>query len=265
MNTTSKNGSTNNTAPNKAKGKGKDQHLAERIAPAKLLWKNAATPVSEIFDDVYYSTHNGLEETRYVFLRHNQLAERWQALPQHRQTCFTIAETGFGTGLNFLATCEEWVKSGTNHGTLHFISVAKHPLNKADLTKALQSWPVLNAYAEPLIEQYPPLVTGFHRLEFPRLNIKLTLIFDDAISGFAQLNASVDAWYLDGFAPSKNPDMWQPALFEQIRRLSHKGTSLATFTSAGLVRRGLENVGFKITKHKGFGRKRERLLGNFLG
>ncbi|MCG8673664.1 MAG: bifunctional tRNA (5-methylaminomethyl-2-thiouridine)(34)-methyltransferase MnmD/FAD-dependent 5-carboxymethylaminomethyl-2-thiouridine(34) oxidoreductase MnmC [Pseudomonadales bacterium] len=243
------------------KGKGKDQHLAELVKPAELQWHDNGTPVSTQFDDVYYSSNNGLEETRYVFLQHNQLEARWQLLPDTARESFTIAETGFGTGLNFLAAWQAWKNSPIEKATLHFISVEKFPLERKDLAKSLSTWSELKPLTEQLIDHYPPLVTGFHRIEFPKDRIKLTLIFDDAIKGFQQLIGGVDAWFLDGFAPSKNPDMWQPELFEQISRLSKKRATLATFTSAGVVRRGLESVGFEIKKHKGFGHKREMVSG----
>ncbi|MCG8316706.1 MAG: bifunctional tRNA (5-methylaminomethyl-2-thiouridine)(34)-methyltransferase MnmD/FAD-dependent 5-carboxymethylaminomethyl-2-thiouridine(34) oxidoreductase MnmC [Pseudomonadales bacterium] len=240
---------------------GKNQHLAEAVTPATLNWKDDSTPVSDQFDDIYYSTENGLDETQYVFLHHNQLMERWRQLKDTANSVFTIAETGFGTGLNFLTVCAAWQQQPLCNARLHFISVEKFPLTQQDLQKALTAWPSLQSYANQLISHYPVLVKGYHRIEFPALRISLTLIFEDATTAYQQLTGKIDAWFLDGFAPSKNPQMWQPELYDAIKSLSHRGTTVATFTAAGAVRRGLESVGFSIEKHPGFGHKREMISG----
>ena len=226
-------------------------------APA-LSWGEDGAPHSSQFDDVYFDKESGLEETRYVFLQHNQLYQRWQTLTQAN---FVIAETGFGTGLNFLCAWQAFEAQSPADKTLHFISVEKYPLSKAALTKALAMWPSLQAYSDALIQAYPEVCHGFHRIELAEGRIQLTLWFGEAATGFEQLNANVDAWFLDGFAPSKNPEMWSDLLFQHIRRLSHKGTSFATFTAAGIVRRGLQSVGFDVRKVKAFGIKREMAIG----
>ena len=236
---------------------------------AQLHWSDDGQPISTQFDDVYFSRADGLAETRYVFLQHNRLSERWQALATQGTTDFTIGETGFGTGLNFLAAWQLWQQLAPQQATLHFVSVEKYPLSKTDLSQALALWPELAPLARMLIDAYPGHTgQGFHRLHFDQGRVQLTLIIDEASAGFEQLlrsdhplhqtdNAKIDAWFLDGFAPSKNPEMWRDELFDQIARLSCRGTSLATFTAAGIVRRGLQRVGFAVEKVPGFGHKRE--------
>ncbi|TQV67771.1 bifunctional tRNA (5-methylaminomethyl-2-thiouridine)(34)-methyltransferase MnmD/FAD-dependent 5-carboxymethylaminomethyl-2-thiouridine(34) oxidoreductase MnmC [Exilibacterium tricleocarpae] len=240
---------------------------------ARITWDAAGQPVSADFDDVYFSRADGLAETRHVFLHHNHLARRWRDLPAEKNGSFTIAETGFGTGLNFLAAWMLWQQAAPPSWQLHFISVEKFPLADVDLSRALHLWPSLQPLAEQLLAAYPPAPTrGFHRRHFGP--VTLTLIIDDAAAGLAELLAAdhraveqpaapVDAWLLDGFAPAKNPQMWSPALFDLIGRLSAPGTTAATFTAAGVVKRGLQDAGFDIEKVAGFGRKRDMLRARF--
>lgn len=240
---------------------------------AILEWDADGQPLSSSFGDVYFSKANGLEETRHVFLHHNQLPERWRQLAEDSH--FVIGETGFGSGLNFLAAWELWLETAPASAQLHFITVEKYPLNKADLTRALALWPGLKPLADLLIEAYPCFVgRGFHRLNFMDGRIKLTLIIDDAAEGFARLLASdhplfertgpkADAWFLDGFAPAKNPQMWSGQLFSSIGKLSCAGTTAATFSAAGLVKQGLRSAGFSVHKVAGFGRKREMVKAEF--
>ncbi|MBD5769868.1 bifunctional tRNA (5-methylaminomethyl-2-thiouridine)(34)-methyltransferase MnmD/FAD-dependent 5-carboxymethylaminomethyl-2-thiouridine(34) oxidoreductase MnmC [Marinomonas colpomeniae] len=224
-----------------------------------LNWGEDGAPHSSQFDDVYFDKESGLEETRYVFLQHNKLLERWKAL---QKNVFVIAETGFGTGLNFLCAWQAFLDSeASDDKQLHFISVEKYPLTKDMLTAALNMWPSLAAYSKELIEAYPTVCHGLHRIELAQGRIQLTLWFGEAEEGFAALNANIDAWFLDGFAPSKNPEMWTEKLFQHIHRLSHQGTTFSTFTAAGIVRRGLQAVGFDVQKVKGFGQKREMAVG----
>lgn len=223
---------------------------------ATLAWQNN-TPQSLAYDDIYYSSEDGLTETQYVFLKHNRLPQRWQ-----KKTHFTIIETGFGTGLNFLATWQLWDHAHTKQSHLHFISVEKNPLSLQDLRQALSRWSTLAPYAEKLIRHYPPAITGFHHLPLTS-EITLTLLWGDAVEMLSQLVGTADAWFLDGFAPSKNPDMWSPGLMRQIVRLSYLGTTFATFTAASTVRKALASVGFEVKKAQGFGKKREMLYGSF--
>ena len=249
---------------------------------ASITWDENGLPISSQFDDVYFSKNSGIDETRFVFLHHNHLPERWKTLSAG--SVFTIAETGFGTGLNFLAAWQMWREHAPADATLHFISVEKFPLSRDDLERALCLWPELNDIAQLLIAQYPPVdARGFHRLNFGA--VQLTLIYADAIAGFSQLLAienpgpkvqscacgfsqyaranCVDAWFLDGFAPAKNPDLWTDDLFQLVAKLSHTDTTFATFTAAGIVRRGLAAVGFTVEKVPGYGSKREMLRGIF--
>ncbi|WP_295802326.1 bifunctional tRNA (5-methylaminomethyl-2-thiouridine)(34)-methyltransferase MnmD/FAD-dependent 5-carboxymethylaminomethyl-2-thiouridine(34) oxidoreductase MnmC [uncultured Microbulbifer sp.] len=245
-----------------------DQHKSGPAQNASLEWRENGQPVSSAFNDIYFSTASGLEETRYVFLGQNHLPERWRALEQH--DVFTIGETGFGTGLNFLAAWQLWRKLAPTGAQLHFVSVEKFPLRLQDLKRALYLWPELAEFTGPLIEQYPLfLAPGVHRLRFDG-GVHLTLIIDEASSGFESLllddpqrDSRVNAWFLDGFAPSKNPEMWSQALFRAIARLSAPQATFATFTCAGIVKRGLKDAGFEIRKVPGFGHKREMLRGEF--
>ncbi|MFC4348457.1 bifunctional tRNA (5-methylaminomethyl-2-thiouridine)(34)-methyltransferase MnmD/FAD-dependent 5-carboxymethylaminomethyl-2-thiouridine(34) oxidoreductase MnmC [Kordiimonas lipolytica] len=220
----------------------------------ELGWRGNA-PVSKAFDDVYYSAENGLEETDFVFLSGIGAPDIWKGRDH-----FVIAETGFGTGLNFLATWKKWQESGAD-GRLTFISVEGYPLSEKALKEAHSTFPEIEPYAEQLRAAWPPAATGFHPREFANGQVRLILIFGQAAEAFASLSGSVDAWYLDGFAPAKNPDMWSDTLMDQIARLSHVGTRFATFTAAGFVKRALRDRGFIVEKTPGYGRKRERLVG----
>ncbi len=250
--------------------------------PAQIEWNAEGQPFSLAFDDYYFSSDNGLEETRYIYLQHNRLAERFSAL-QHDET-FVVGETGFGTGLSFLACWDLWRKqvsihtpnltektspSGCITPKLHFISVEKHPLQYADFCRAQALWPELNDMPTALAEQYPAIAQpGFHRLKFDNGQVILTLIIGDATEGLQQLLRSdhpayetpqrgVNAWFLDGFTPSKNPDMWQPELFANLQKLSAADATVATFSSARQVKEGLNQHGFRTQKASGFGPKRE--------
>jgi len=237
----------------------------------ELSWPNGQ-PFSDRFSDPYFSMDNGLEESTYVFLKHNGIPERWHNWPWDKQNSFCIIETGFGTGLNFLRTWQLWrqhLQSNQNtSGWLHFTSIERFPLSKEQLTQALDLWPLLGDLPSLLLDQYPHLVGGEHHLVWPNERISLTLYWDDIKEALPQINGPVHAWYLDGFAPSKNPEMWSDDLFKQMRRISqsyvqHEPATVATFTSAGLVRRGLRGAGFDVQKQQGFGRKREMLAGQF--
>jgi len=227
------------------------------IIQAALEWRDGL-PYSPTFEDVYFSSDNGLLETEYVFIQGNALISRWQLLAGDT---FTILETGFGTGLNFLCACKAWLELAPAHAVLHFTSVEKFPLSTQDMHKALLHWQPLQAIADELLANYDTLLdTGTVSLFNDR--IRLQVLFGDATASLSGLNIKADAWFLDGFAPAKNPEMWQPALFEQMARLSYPGTTLATFTSAGIVKRGLKAAGFTVIKKPGFGRKREMITGH---
>jgi len=228
------------------------------VINATLDWK-AGQPFASAFQDVYFSSDNGLHETEYVFLQGNDLGKRWQ---EPDLAAFTITETGFGTGLNFLCAAKLWLEAAPENAILNFISVEKYPLTLTDITTALQLWPQLSNWTAPFLTQYITLLdTGTIRLYNNR--VQLTLMLGDAYEQLCQRFDKTDAWFLDGFSPAKNPDMWQTAMFEQMARLSHSGSTFATFTSAGMVRRGLMSAGFKVYKRAGFGKKREMLHGRW--
>ncbi|EOU3405004.1 bifunctional tRNA (5-methylaminomethyl-2-thiouridine)(34)-methyltransferase MnmD/FAD-dependent 5-carboxymethylaminomethyl-2-thiouridine(34) oxidoreductase MnmC [Enterobacter hormaechei] len=237
------------------------------IQPANLEFNAEGTPVSRDFDDVYFSNDNGLEETRYVFLEGNHLSTRF---PEHPRRLFVVAESGFGTGLNFLTLWQAFdcFRAAYPEATLqrlHFISFEKFPLTAHDLRLAHQRWPELAHWAEQLQTQWPPAIGGCHRLILDDGRVTLDLWLGDINDLTDKLddsmNQKVDAWFLDGFAPAKNPDMWSSHLFSAMARLARPGATLATFTSAGFVRRGLQEAGFTMRKTKGFGRKRDMLVG----
>ena len=232
-----------------------------RLSPAQVHWDEQGQPLSDGYDDVYFSRASGLDESRYVFIEHNRLPQRWAQLSARDH--FTIGETGFGTGLNFLASWQLWQEAAPKQAQLHFISVERHPLSASDLTQALALWPELEPLAKALAEQYPPACSGYHRLLFDQGRVQLTLMFGEATDCFNSLDGRVDAWFLDGFAPAKNPQMWSDKLFHSIALHSTTQTTFSTFTAAGIVRRGLRQVGFDVNKVKGFGRKREMICGQF--
>ena len=236
---------------------------------AQVHFNESGTPVADHFDDVYFSNDSGIDETQHVFVAGNDLAERWQ---QWRNPTFVIAETGFGTGLNFLVAMRafnEFRAANPDHPLkrLYFITTEKFPLPQQDMQRALEAFPALKDEAEALASLYPMGLEGCHRLHFDNHSTTLDLWIGDVHELLPQwhspVNGIIDAWFLDGFAPSKNPDMWTDALFSQMARLSKTGTTFGTFTAAGIVKRGLAGVGFTIKKRNGFGRKRDMLTGVF--
>jgi tRNA 5-methylaminomethyl-2-thiouridine biosynthesis bifunctional protein len=230
---------------------------------AQLDWDDQGRPYSRVFDDVYFSDKSGLDETRYVFIEQNRLAERFAALPQGGR--LVIGETGFGTGLNFLCAWQVFEQHAAANARLHFVSVEKYPLSPADLQRALALWPELKAFADQLLAQYVAIHQGFQRLTLANGRVTLTLLIGDALEQLPQLDARIDAWFLDGFAPAKNPDMWTAELFAELARLAAPGSTISTFTSTGWVRRLLNAAGFKMKRTPGIGHKWEILRGEFLG
>ena len=230
---------------------------------AQLDWDDQGLPRSRVFDDVYFSDKSGLDEFRYVFLEQNNLRERFAALPVGAR--LVIGETGFGTGLNFLCAWQLFEQHAVAGARLHFVSVEKYPLSLPDLQRALALWPELKPFAEQLLAQYRAIHQGFQRLILDNGRVVLTLLIGDALEQLPQLDAQVDAWFLDGFAPAKNPDMWTAELFAELARLAAPGSTLSTFTSTGWVRRLLNAAGFKMKRTPGIGHKWEILRGTFLG
>lgn len=231
--------------------------MTNLLQPARLDWSRG-TPYSIDFEDVYFSTSGAVEESQHVFLQQNDLLSRFRTCHEHDS--FTIAETGFGTGLNWLTAVTLWQQE-SSAGWLHYISVEKHPLKQIDLAKAHAYWPEFDALSSSLLHHYPHLLPGFHRIVFPQWRTTLTLFFGDVSELLGNLDAHIDAWFLDGFAPDRNPEMWSPQLFENMVELSNPQTTFATFTAAGHVRRGLQAAGFFVEKVPGHGQKREMLRG----
>lgn len=217
-------------------------------------------PVSTRFDDVYFSRDGGFAEAAHVFLDGAGLPDAWHG--RHR---FTIAETGFGTGLNFLAAWALWRRHRPAGGVLHYLAVEGYPIRRGSLASVLAPFRGIAELACRLIARYPRPVDGLHRLWFPEDGVCLTLAIGEAAVVLPQLTAAVDAWFLDGFAPARNPTMWAPDVLDQVARLAAPGCRLATFTAAGAVRRGLDARGFAMACRPGFGRKRECLHGVFRG
>jgi len=244
------------------------------LTPARLLFDHGV-PRSVDFDDVYHSADGAVAQAETVFLGGNGLPERWQD-----GGSFQILETGFGLGLNFLVTWHHWQNLGVNLGVrpplgsdpalnpalnpvLHFVSFEKHPLTHNDLAQALAPFIQLAPLAQQLLAVWPPLVSGYHRLEFDQGQVVLTLILGDIQKTLPQLRMAADAIYLDGFSPDKNPHMWNAPLFHNLARQCLPTTTLATWTVAGHVRRALEAEGFTVSREAGFGQKRERLVALF--
>lgn len=231
--------------------------IAPMPRPA-LSWQ-AGTPHARDIGDIYYNPEDGLAESRHVFAEGLDLITCWAG-----RDSYTLCELGFGTGLNFLLTWSLWEEAG-RPCRLCYVGVEGFPLARADLERALGAFPVLAEKARSLLAQWPPPYPGFHRLVFAGGRIQLTLILADVQEALAALRAPVDGWYLDGFAPDRNPQMWDAAVFGRMAALSRPGARVASFSVAGRVRRGLEEAGFAVTRRPGFGRKRHALAAEFRG
>lgn len=224
----------------------------------ELEWRDGE-PWSVRYGDVFFARGSGLVESRHVFLEGNRLAGRFASLAPG--AVFTIGETGFGTGLNFLAAWRLFIDRAPQGALFAYVSAELHPLARSDLVRALALWPELAAEARQLVDHWQDFVPGFHRLAFADGRVSLTLLIGDAQAMLAALHARIDAWFLDGFAPDRNPRMWSPELVRELARCSHAGTTLATYSVAGTVRRELEAAGFAVGRTSGHGRKREMLVG----
>jgi tRNA 5-methylaminomethyl-2-thiouridine biosynthesis bifunctional protein len=227
---------------------------------APIEWRGN-TAYSTLFNDIFFSQASGIEEKRYVFHQHNNLADRFAKLSDNET--FVIGESGFGSGLNFLTTLQLWrsIRRAENC-SLHFMSFEKHPLAPDDLRKIVSQFPELSNELEELSTQYYLLLPGHHRLTFAN-NVKLTLIIGDIQEQLPQLSHKVDAWFLDGFSPAKNDEMWNLQLLNEIAMHCHSNTTFATYTANSQVRRNLEAAGFTVQKGLGFANKRNLLFGKF--
>jgi tRNA 5-methylaminomethyl-2-thiouridine biosynthesis bifunctional protein len=229
-----------------------------RVREARIAWAGDA-PVSADFGDIYFSG-DGLAEAEHVFLGGNDLGTRFE-----RAGSLAIGELGFGTGLNFLQCWKLWRDTKKKQGgRLTFLSAEQFPLRVADLDRAHRAWPELAALSQRLRALLPPPVAGLHKLDVAP-DVSLILGYGEAGEVLAGAEGAIDAWFLDGFSPAKNPGMWRADLFEDCARLSRRGATYATFTVAGDVRRALQSAGFTVEKQSGFGRKKEMLAGHLEG
>ncbi|WP_039966150.1 tRNA (5-methylaminomethyl-2-thiouridine)(34)-methyltransferase MnmD [Roseobacter sp. MED193] len=209
---------------------------------AQLSWREERIPVSDQFDDPYFSIQDGLAETEHVFLAGNDLPARFAP-------GFHIAELGFGTGLNMLATWRAWEDSG-QRTALRFTSFEAFPMAPADMAKALAAFPDIAPWADRFLAQWQ----GIGTCDLGTL--KLQVVAGDARVSLPDWTGAADAWFLDGFSPAKNPELWQPDLLQAVANHTKPGGSASTYTAAGFVRRGLEAAGFAVKRTSGFGRKR---------
>lgn len=239
------------------------------IVNANISWQEDGAPYSPDYDDVYFSRQGGLAETDHVFLRANDLQARWQAAEQQAAAgVFSIAELGFGTGLNFLSCWRLWQQTGCQRLRLHFISCEKHPLSRDALRQALRQWPELSELSAQLLAHYPDHSSGYHRLllradQNQSHSIVLDLYYGDALAMLQQQSsphAQMDAWFLDGFTPSHNPELWSEDILHSIARLSRPGTTLSSYSVTGRVVRALRGLDFNVEKRQGFGSKRQMLF-----
>ena len=216
---------------------------------AKIRWEDGDVPVSIRFDDAYYSRQDGLAETMHVFLDGNRLADRFAGVLR-----FSIAELGFGTGLNALAAAALWRRTAPAGARLSYTAFELYPMDRAGMARALAAWTELAGLAQTLLAAWPAPCIALPGMD-------LHVIQGDARQTVSGWVGSVDAWFLDGFAPARNPEMWQPELLRAVHDRTRPGGSFATYSAAGHVRRGLVAAGFRVVRRPGFGRKREMLTG----
>ena len=232
-----------------------------RLPPEPQIdWSDETAPRATAFGDVYFSRGGGLDEAEAVFLAGTGLPERWQ-----NKDRFALCELGFGTGLNVLAAWSAWKKSKLPHAHLHISTIEAFPLAKADAAKALSQFPEIAELSSQLLAHWPVRASAPQRFWFEADGLSLSVHIGAAEAVLAGMEGAFDAWFLDGFAPARNPAMWSAEALRHVARLSAPGARVATFTVAGDVRRGLEAAGFEVEKKPGFGSKRERLEARFVG
>lgn len=238
------------------------------FANSTLEWNEAGWPRSTLYGDIYFSGADALGESTHVFLQGNRLQQRWRQLQADN---FSIGELGFGSGLNFLNTCRLWCENAPVTATLHYLACELHPLTVNDVLRLHLHWPELRAFSTELLRYYPDHTAGVHQMElrFDKHRISLTLLYGDAEAMLAGLSGQsgfkIDAWYLDGFSPRLNPRLWRSPLLQTLALLSKPGTTLATYSVAGAVRRSLAEAGFNFEKVTGFASKRAMLTAEFPG
>ncbi|KPN63936.1 tRNA U34 5-methylaminomethyl-2-thiouridine-forming methyltransferase MnmC [Aliiroseovarius crassostreae] len=215
---------------------------------AELEWKDGAIPVATRFDDPYFSLENGLDETRHVFLAGNDLPARFRP-------GFHIAELGFGTGLNMLATVMAWQGAGAPEHT-RFTSFEAYPMAVEDIARALEAFPEARALADPFLTAW-----GQGKRVFDVHGLVVEVIEGDAREELSRWSGGADAWFLDGFSPAKNPELWGEELMADVARHTNPNGTFATYTAAGFVRRALDAAGFAVERSPGYGRKRHMSRG----
>ncbi|MBX2812595.1 MAG: tRNA (5-methylaminomethyl-2-thiouridine)(34)-methyltransferase MnmD [Myxococcales bacterium] len=229
--------------------------------PADFLFdEDSGVAQAPVVGDIYFSAGGGLDEARRVFLQGTGLPERWTNCRS-----FTVAELGFGTGTNILALVELWRQYAPSSAWLHVVSVENRPLDQKQAESALRRWPTTGDIAEALVRCWPPRWKGVHRRRLDIYRVTLTIIHEDVTTALTEADFRADSWFLDGFSPSRNPEMWSPQVFELVARRSAAGARVATYTAAGVVRRGLQVAGFNVQKVSGYGTKRHRLEAVFTG
>ncbi|QID17843.1 bifunctional tRNA (5-methylaminomethyl-2-thiouridine)(34)-methyltransferase MnmD/FAD-dependent 5-carboxymethylaminomethyl-2-thiouridine(34) oxidoreductase MnmC [Nitrogeniibacter mangrovi] len=234
--------------------------MYETLTPAVLEFADDGTPWSAPFGDVYHAQAGALGQARHVFLGGNALPRRWQGRER-----FVIVETGFGLGLNFLATWAAWRADAQRCERLHFVSFEKHPFRAEDLRRAHAAIPELAELSTALCTRWPSLTPGLHRLWLDDDRVVLTLYFGDALDGLGRIEARADAFYLDGFSPARNPELWSERVCHQLAALAAPDATLATWSVSGQVRRHLAYARFETEKTPGYAGKREMLQGRYTG
>ena len=214
-----------------------------------LVWRNNRIPIAQKFDDPYYSLDNGLEEVRHVFLNSNKLAQRLK-------DGFKIAELGFGTGLNFLSTLWQW-RLKKQKGKLSYTSFEAFPMKPEDMVKAQSEFAELSSIRHEFSSLWSELL---EKGELIGSDYKLELIFGDARRTIMNIDIKADCWFLDGFSPAKNPELWEKGLLNDVFRCTANKGTLSTYSAAGVVRRNLSSAGFEVKRISGFGRKRHMTL-----
>jgi tRNA 5-methylaminomethyl-2-thiouridine biosynthesis bifunctional protein len=229
--------------------------MNDPAAPSSpLVWRDDGMPQSALYGDVYFSSADGLAETRAVFLTGCDLPAAWAGRDH-----FTVGELGFGTSLNIAALLDLWRRERMPGQRLHIFSIEAHPITRDEAARALAVWPELGEAAQVLLDHWPGEARGFHRIDLPGFDATFDLAVMDVEDALAAWDGAADAWFLDGFSPALNPAMWREEILAAVAARSAPGARAATFTVAGAVRRGLAAAGFQVDKRPGFGRKKERL------
>lgn len=224
----------------------------------EIVWRQESSPYSVAYDDIYFSAQDGLAESRAVFLEGNNLPGAWS-----KRRTFRVAELGFGLARNFCAAASLWRETSTEDQWLSYIGIEASPVFARDIQQALSPWNELSDVVAALTQVYPDASSGRHVLEMPNFRVNLTLFFEDAATAIQKIEEPVDCWFLDGFAPAKNPNLYDSVMIHAVAEHSQPGTTLATYSAASSLRRALEENNFKVKKCPGFGLKRERITAQY--